>query len=351
MKSVLLSSILLALLSIRKVVECDAFSLPGLSKPNPRHLLIQELQTSQSKKDTSIEKWYKSQGIFGTSQICLCTSQKSVGGRGLFWVSGENAEQGDVLALIPSHCVITKSNFCEQYPELESMEDSGAPWQAKIATYSRYCLHPPEGNDNRDEWVKSWYGGGPGAPRPFDSYSSQELNDLMSISEASLDFVEEAIDARYNTFLKDFKSVNEYNKDIAQFGDLYSIVLSRTANLGPEWENRRGIIPFHDMVNHPPLAEVSNVELFAFGDIRKMIGYVHANELVKQLVTRNAESNTDDGGKKRLFCEPKDSDMLLVASREIEPGMELWLSYNSRGEMEDEKKLGLMLQYGFPFHM
>jgi len=49
------------------------------------------------------------------------------------------------------------------------------------------------------------------------------------------------------------------------------------------------------------------------------------------------------------YFEPKDGDVLLVASRNIDFGEELWLSYRDSQTIEsEEEKIWLMLQYGFP---
>ena len=74
-----------------------------------------------------MERWYSSeQGIVGTSRISLCTSDKSVGGRGLFYVNYDIAEEGDIIALIPSRSVIATSNARDAYPVLAAtMEESG----------------------------------------------------------------------------------------------------------------------------------------------------------------------------------------------------------------------------------
>jgi len=337
-------------------LECNAFSLSSSASTQQ---LTYNLQNSRSEQDASIENWYRSQHILGTSHISLCTSDKSVGGRGLFWVDNKNPPQrGDVLAYIPSTSLITRSNLMGKYPELNKMEelDFSLSWQATLTTYARYCLeYPKEDGMNREEWIKSWSGGGPGAPRPSTSYSMQELTTLSEITDAPIDLqvVKEVIDARYDTFTADLNDVKEFNEGVhaAQlFGELYSIILSRTASLGPEWQNQSGIIPFHDMINHPPIDHESNVELFCFGDVRKMIGYVHSNEMIKRLVAK-ADENGTSGDNTVLYRDPRDTDILLVASRDIEAGNELWLSYkNTKKEMKDEEKLWAMLQYGFPFH-
>jgi hypothetical protein len=335
------------------ILQCAGFSLSsvGRSITSQSHQRIEELQKSQSKEDLLVSNWFSDQaGILGTSRICLSTSDKSVGGRGLFWVDDERAYQGDVLAFIPSRCVITAANLEAQFPGLQGMQESDASWQAKMTASASHCLKSP-GNDymNRVEWIKSWQGGGPSGPQPSEFYSTEELNQLGVAAESTVDVVEKKIDERYATFMHDFERMKKekfYESSSAEFGELYSIAISRTACLGPIWHNQRGIIPVHDFVNHPPPSSRSNVELICFGDLRKMNGFVHANELLKR-VKKDPNETT-----KNVYFEPKDDDVLLVASRDIQIGNELWLSYRDSQNIEtDEEQIWLMLQYGFPLHL
>jgi hypothetical protein len=126
------------------------------SRPPTNHYASsqsQSLDTSKTSKYTSIEQWYRSHGILGTSQISLCTTEKSVGGRGLFWNSVVIPQTGEILAFIPAECLVTKSNILESFPDLKSMDveheddddldsnqNSEVSWQAKLATYARHCL-------------------------------------------------------------------------------------------------------------------------------------------------------------------------------------------------------------------
>ena len=308
-------------------------------------------ESSRTTKDLSIENWYRNQGIIGTSWITLCTSSASVGGRGLFWNYNECAQQGDILAFIPSKCLVTKSNFEQNHPEFKYMEHSDASWQAKLTTYAKYCLEYPQNDcEKRKEWIQSWYGGGPGAPRPSRDYSTDEIGNIARMADAREDSVKEAITYRYDTFMKDFKSVMKFHEDADEnesFGDMYSIILSRTASLGPEWGNQRGIIPFHDMINHPPVHHLPNIELFCFGDLRKTIGYVPTFDTIRTL----AEKEIGVSVSRDSYLELKDEDILLIAKREIRQNDEIWLSYKKLNEeMDSRKRIWLVLQYGFPFH-
>ncbi len=108
--------------------------------------------------------------------------------------------------------------------------------------------------------------------------------------------------------------------------------------------NFLGIIPLHDMCNHPPLGHEANVELFCLGDIRSMIGNDNLNLLLQPLLT-DAQLRGD--AEHPIFA---DQDFVLAARKRIEPGEELLLSYKSNdGNMCESEQLWLLLQYGFPF--
>ena len=435
------------------------------STSQSQELVIQELKQSQSEIDILIQNWFIQEArILGTSRMCLSTTKKSIGGRGMFWIGSEpqrvpetetgtatatatktdesnSIYQGEILALIPSNCVITTSNIAKQFPELNmECQDKGkgagtgtgkgadkdidtdknkdnrkASWQAEMITMAMHCLN----NSDRDvmdrrPWITSWKGGGPSCPRPSEDYSMEELDQLLEMvmmgsesesesesesnSKCTIEKLKEAIDARYKTFMGEYENMKNKKKDSnsnhnpldihtnkTTIGDMYSIAVSRTAGLGPMWDNQRGIIPVHDFLNHPPPSQPlslpspsdrngngneyndnSNVQLFCFGDLRKMIGFVHANELVKQMRLSSRASSSSSSSSSRAgtssssnnrqksyhYYEPNDRDVLLVASRKIDVGEELWLSYRSSSRTIEliEEKLWLMLQYGFPLH-
>jgi len=306
-------------------------------------LFIEKLQNSQTAQDIHMERWYREQGIIGTSRISLCTSDESVGGRGLFWVNNDIAEEGDIIAFIPSKYVIA-------FPRIgklaTAMEESEISWQAKLTTYICSCLEDSKedcSSDRSNQWknlVNSWSGGGPSAALSSSEYSLDEIKELADSVGCSLDAVKEAIDTRYDCFTLDWHTVKQFNKkDKQHFGDLYSIVVSRVARLGPEWHNQGGIIPLHDMSNHPPYHLDSNIDMLCIGDVRKMIGDDDFSILIRALI----EDEYDN-------IHLSDDDVLLVASRNIQPGEELWLKYKDGHEMDEKEKLLLMLQYGFPFH-
>jgi len=338
------------------ILQCHGFTFSLVrNRPSPPNDLIKELKKSQSKEDELVQNWFTEEaGVIGTSRLCLSTTEKSVGGRGLFWTSEEPAYQGDILAFIPSKNVITSSNLKSNFPELKNLEESESSWQAKMTTLASYCLQSKDDYMNRVDWIKSWHGGGPTCPRPSTSYSLEELNQLAELSGATVEKVEIKIEQRYGTFMRDYARMQreKYCTETAEsFGDMYSIAVSRTACLGPVWDNKRGIIPVHDFMNHPPSNTRPNVELFCFGDLRKMIGFVHATELLKRVIQDPNESASVQEGENGSFFEPRDTDILLVASRDIGTGSELWLSYRDPASIKSEEdKIWLLLQYGFPLH-
>jgi len=337
-----------------------AFSSSHLTNKNSaasreQELFIEKLLNSQTDQDIQMERWYSEQGIIGTSHISLCTSDESVGGRGLFYVNYDIAEEGDIIALIPSRYVIAPSNARDAYPVLAAaMEESEISWQAKLTTYICSCLE--ENDDSKEncssddrsiQWknlVNSWSGGGPSAAISSSEYSLDELQELADSVGCSLDVVREAIDTRYDCFTLDWNTVKQFNtRGKLDFGDLYSIVVSRVASLGPEWHNQGGIIPLHDMSNHPPYHRDSNMDLLCIGDVRRMIGDDDFSILIKALFVEDDNDNDN--------IHLSDDDVLLVASRNIQPGEELWLKYKDGHDMmDDNEKSLLMLQYGFPFH-
>lgn len=331
-----------------------AFIAPSKSIRQLRKIYSTEKYTdsilqSRTEQDRHIEEWYRKQGILGTSQIKLCTTDKSVGGRGLFYNNKESARQGDVIAYIPYSKVINIFNLEKQFPDLKEIHQGDLSWQAKLTIYALRSMEEDNEKTNFQPWIKSWYGGGPCGPKPFQKYSREEIQGLMELTNASEDIVKETIDARYETYQKDWERVQEYyfKENEQKFADMYSIILSRTAALGPMWNNTRGVIPLHDMCNMQPTCQDPNIELFSFGDVRRMIGFVHTQNMIQVL----ARTERKKDNQAPLVLEIDERDILLVASKNLKDGDELWLSYKNCDEnMEIRQRLWLLLQYGFPLH-
>ena len=309
-----------------------------------------------------MEKWYKENGIIHPS-VQLETTTKSIGGRGLFYKNSiQSASQGDILAYIPKQLIFEPMNirsncnskFISDLEETTTFstdkDETSLSWATMFSLYAFKAFQ--DENDNIwKEWITLWKGGGPEGPKSFEKYTEEEVNWLLleiDNNDANVlctEDVKEVIEKRYNTYQRDLKYAEKYNIEEDLFSSLYSIVLSRTASLGFMWQNTRGIIPLHDMINHPPKdgSLSKNVELFCVGDIKNMIG----NEGFEMLFSKLIKCS-DDIQKQSVSCS--DQDVLLVASKEIRHHDELLLSYRNCDQKVDMKQqIWLLLQYGFSF--
>ena len=261
------------------------------------------------------------------------TSSRSVAGRGLFYTAEECAKTGEMLSFIPSQCVLTKENAERQWPDLKlklkALENDSTfdndDWPVVLTAYAQRALHD---NAAWSQWIQTWKG--PSAPCPPESLTIQELQTLAVQSDSSPSEIERALQFRYNVFQHDCSRL----ATLGSANVLYGIVLSRAANLGPHWNYESGIIPLHDMLNHPPAGTTPSVELFTIGEIVSQTS--HAN--VEQLMSSASFQSQ----------QVQDQDLVLVAKRTIYPGEELFLSYTKRDLLSDEQeRVWKMLQYGF----
>mmetsp|Transcript_25581 Transcript_25581/g.55949 ORF Transcript_25581/g.55949 Transcript_25581/m.55949 type:complete len:560 (+) Transcript_25581:244-1923(+) len=301
-------------------------------------------------EDVALESWYRRHGIAAAGRVRVRTTYESVGGRGTFWSSEEKAAAGDILARIPKKCVLAASCSREQWPENMEWDRISDPNLKMVASAMCAYTHGGDTEDDVDwhEWIDSWLGHGGIVPRPLSSYSPEEIKSLAhdagtSFAEASL-----AIEVRYNIFKQDAATLGfsliEGSEGLIpeKFADMYCVVASRCANLGPQWEYERGIIPLHDMHNHPPPGIEPNVDLHALGDVKLYMPEVE--DSVHQLLQTSGIIDTSP--------PLDDRDILLVARRDIVPGEEMFLSY-SRGlsdsdDLTGQERLWLLFQYGFP---
>jgi len=332
--------------------------------------------TTQTKQDVSMEQWNKGQGIV-CPNIEIRTTAKSVGGRGLFWKqSKDHAKQGDILAYIPHALVFEMSNLRKTFPELDELhnevtDDEGSKssssspsWPSIFTTYACEALLENKRNEHVwKTWIELWSGGGPDGPRPSTSYTEEEISLLMKMIngddyDSSIEAtIREMIDKRHRTFVRDLDSVrNCTTSNEETFARLYSIILSRSANLGPQWQNRRGVIPLHDMINHPPSdgSKSKNVELFCVGDVRNMAGDEMFKNLFSSLLQSSDvlgnDSNGSGGSENNSLESYSDKDILIVADGNINYDDELLLSYRDCSKkVEIEHQIWLLLQYGFNF--
>jgi len=308
-----------------------------------------EFRRPSAPQDLALENWYKRHGI-ATGYVQVRTTDESVGGRGMFWSSPEAAKDAQILARIPKRCVLSASTAKLKWPEAmhwDHINDKNLEMlAAAMCAYTCTQAESPAGIDWR-EWIDTWLGFGGVVPRPLKSYSSEEIQYLATASGASFADVSVAIEVRYNAMKNDAIKVEfpftngatGMTGDI--FADMYSVVASRCAVMGPAWNYSYGIIPAHDMHNHPPPSVESSVELHALGDVRP-----HIEGLDDEVLNLIHLSGVAD------VSPPLDEqDILIVARRDIEPGEELFLAYRDASETQgltSNDRLWLLFQYGFP---
>ena len=308
-----------------------------------------EFRRPSAPQDLALENWYKRHGI-ATGYVQVRTTDESVGGRGMFWSSPEAAKDAQILARIPQRCVLEASTAKLKWPEAmhwDHINDKNLEMlAAAMCAYTCTQAESPAGIDWR-EWIDTWLGFGGVVPRPLKSYSSEEIQYLATASGASFADVSVAIEVRYNAMKNDAIKVEfpftngatGMTGDI--FADMYSVVASRCAVMGPAWNYSYGIIPAHDMHNHPPPSVESSVELHALGDVRP-----HIEGLDDEVLNLIHLSGVAD------VSPPLDEqDILIVARRDIEPGEELFLAYRDASETQgltSNDRLWLLFQYGFP---
>jgi hypothetical protein len=288
-------------------------------------------------EDKRLEAWYSQQGILGTDRVQVRTTSHSVAGRGLFYsATARPAAQGDLLAFIPSRCILTRATGTRTWPDLlqrPPQEIDRDDWPVLLTAYARRAL---DSNDVAwSEWIQTWQG--PKAPRPPSFFSNNELENIAKQTQSTPNEIKKALQARYNVFEKHCTRLEElsgYTKDYYNVGHLYGIVLSRSATLGPDWNYESGIIPLHDMLNHPPMHKNPSVELFSIGEIASHTCWEHVTRLVKRTFS---------------LTHVHSADLVLVARQTIRPGEELFLSYTRRDLLQtnEHSRVWKALQYGF----
>lgn len=285
--------------------------------------------------------------------LVVQTTNKSVAGRGVFYVSPDvtnTIQRGDVLAWIPKTSLLTLSNPYFLYPsddnnvsnilqDLVSLSHKSS-WPVSFTLFTGMVASK---NGIFSKWIESFMG-----PEPPCLPTEDDVQNLMKMANVSKETAEEASNFKYAAFTRDWNMAKEWmegtdNNNImteSQFAKLYSILVSRTANLGPYYNNTRGVIPLHDMINHPPPDVEHSIELFTVGDLKELV----PGDMVQQLMNRFVHNDIDES-----VLHLDDRDVLLVARREIRPGEELFLSYrNNRAKPLDEKERAwTALQYGF----
>lgn len=322
---------------------CFGFTTSQRTLPKPRVGGGVALLDDPTPQDELLEQWYIDNNIRGVDRVKVRTSQRSVAGRGLFFSFHDDdkcAERGDVLALIPSQCVLCTDNAQHIRPDLSSSLDKleRNKWPLALTACAQVALQ--DASRSWSPWIETWTG--PQAPQPPESVSAKELQSLAIQADSSPREIQQALEVRYDVFqqhCKRFGDMMSNNKSLKH--DLYGIVLSRAANLGPHWNHQSGIIPLHDMLNHPPAGTLPSVELFTIGELCRQTSQDHVEQLLFSSGHLCPTTRQDE--------TLQEKDLVLVARRAIQPGEELFLSYTKRELLATNEKdrVWKMLQYGF----
>lgn len=285
-------------------------------------------------QDERLEAWYTQHGILGTDRVQVRTTPRSVAGRGLFYSATKPAQKGDLLAFIPARCILTKKTAEHAWPDLKLALQEDTPgrddWPVLLTAYAHRAL---SSDVAWSEWIQTWQG--PPAPSPPDSLTKHELQELAMQTQSSANEIKKALQVRYNVFQNHCRRLEASYGCTHDVDDLYSVVLSRAASLGPDWKYESGIIPLHDMLNHPSPDKLPNVELFSIGEVASHTSLAHVASLAKSTFSK---TNVED------------RDLVLVARQTIHPGEELLLSYTKRDLLSGDQaaaRVWKTLQYGF----
>lgn len=234
------------------------------------------------------------------------TTPKSLGGRGLF--ATKPLASGSVVASIPSKLAIAAKD--------------GVEWQVSLTNQVM-----AKKDDKSNEWIQSWHGSGSleiaslfesgGDPDVVDAFVDKIGGQGMITREGAMSELEERME-NYKRRLKHL----EFQEDSAFW---YTLVMSRAAYLGKDWDYNTGALPFFDMLNHCHDETKANTELVTFGDCLDRI--------------------TKDGGGSDFGLDRK--DMLLVLTKDVKAGEELLTQYATSID-DEETQLELLIQYGIP---
>ena len=216
-----------------------------------------------SASDLSFQSWCTSNGIFTSPHVGAVTTSKSVAQRGLFTLS-RRLRKDDVLAVIPRGLVLTSKD--------------GKDWAGEIA-----CKAKAAGG-GVEEWVSTWEGG----------YKEEMAEAAPKNVREHLERKLERRRLRFGESRKKYAGLDE-----ADYG-LYNVVWSRACYLGNVWDNKIGVVPFFDMLNHGG-RDGENVRLCPVGEVR-------------------AKEGKGGGGEvNKVPPELDNRDMLLIATKDIPP--------------------------------
>lgn len=300
---------------------------------------------SQNEQDRTLMEWYSRHGILGAcDQVEVKTTPESVAGRGLFAKEGHQFQQGDMLALIPAERVFSTANpkvkqLQAQLKLQDENHNNNKEARHAILAACAFQAKKLENGDNShwSQWIDTWQG--PPCIRPLETFSNSELQELSNMAETNLAVIQDAIETRYNVYQNDHSIMANACGDtnVPLLNELYTIILSRSANLGPDWEYQGGIIPLHDMLNHPPRGVAPSVELMSIGEVTRLTSEAFTKDLVQSAFGNNL-----------VLREMR--DLVLVARRPIQGGEELLMSYSGKADTQpsEKERAWRMLQYGFP---
>jgi SET domain len=287
-----------------------AVSLSSVSLPK---------KNSPTAADIEFDSWCDRHGIYRVG-VQTVTTPRSKGGRGLF--ATRDMKKGCVVASIPAELVI-----------LEDQADDGSEWQVSLTTQVMALK-------NSNAWIQSWAASG---PLPLEKILHKSDDDDDIVEEFMRSTVGQGIITRQGVLAALNDHTKSYIKRLEKLqqhdttSKWYSLVLSRAAYLGKEWDYRVGAVPFFDMLNHCHSANDANTELVNFG----------------ACLGRKTSSNKENATEERqstdisnVGLQPK--DLLLVLTQDVIAGEELLTQYETNVEDSEEKQLKMLIQYGIP---
>ena len=231
-------------------------------------------------------------------------------------------KRGTVVASIPAELIIVASS-----PEEE--------WQVSL---TKKVMEEAKNEEN--EWIRSWKGLG-ALPLEALLLASEEDSDILLDSlvdsmagtgRITRDGAKKDVQSRLENFHKRLDLLTKTGVSRSEVAKWYTLVMSRSAYLGKDWEYASGIVAFFDMLNHCHDSSQSNTDLMTFGEC-----------MDKMRSNDKGENDT----KKSASDVLERKDMLLVLRTDVDKGQELLTQYATDIENE-ETQLKLWVQYGIP---
>lgn len=260
---------------------------------------------SPTAADIRFDQWCDDNSIFRVG-VQTVTTPKSLGGRGLF--ATKPLVSGSVVASIPAKLII--------------VADDDVEWQVSLTNQVT-----SRNKDVENEWIQSWHGSGSLElaylleKRDDQSAVDDFVKKLVGQGKITQQGATKEVRSRIQNFEKRLEFL-DCPEDAAKW---YSLVMSRAAYLGKDWDYRTGAIPFFDMLNHCHDSSRVNTELMTFG----------------ACLDRSAKDS--EGSSQWLDRR----DQVLVLTKDIKEGSELLTMYETNVDKE-ESQLQLLVQYGIP---